>query len=165
MKKMKMNYNTVNMKNGKAIVADTQTELEQIAKKINGDAVLLCRRDGEDSYSELGRVTLPYGFGMDFTAEDMRYGTEAETYVIHDLVDYNNALNEENSFICDETGYAPTLISEDADVIKEIATFKDGDCMFLRFINGRNFFDTFRKEQTRWHDTDVYEYRLAVVTL
>ena len=166
------NYNTVNTKNGKAIVADTQTELENIAKQINGDVVLLTRRDGENSYSDLGTVVLPYGFGItDFTADDMKYGTEAETYVIHDLIDYLLAIKNENDCMREIlNSYSLTVkddefIKKDADIIKEVATLKDGDCMFLRVINGQQFFDTFRKEQTRWHDADVSEYRLAVVTL
>lgn len=169
MKKMK-NYNTVNMKNGKAIVADTQTELENIAKKINGDAVLLCRRDGEDSYSELGIINLPYRFGgRNFTAEEM-YGNDAITYYVNDLVDYLLAIKEENDCMREIlNSYSLAVkddefIKKDADIIKEIATLKDGDIMFLRFINGQQLFDTFRKEQTHWHDADVNEYRLAVVT-
>ena len=168
----KMNYNTVNTKNGKAIVADTQTELENIAKQVNGNVILLARRDGENQYGELGAVVLPYGFGaIDFTADDMKYGTEAETYVINDLADYLLAIKNENDCMREIlNSYSlvvkdDEIIKKDADVIKEIATLKDGDCMFLHFINGQQFYDTFRREQTRWHDADVTEYCLAVVTL
>ena len=158
-------YETVNTKHGKAIVADTQTELQNIAKQINGDVVLLIRRDGEDRYNDLGTVTLPYGFGItDFTPDSMNYGADAETYVIHDIADYRSAVKEENALI-QETADSHLLIKTDGRIIKEIETFHDGDCMFLRFINGWQFYDTFRREQTHWHDADVWEYRLAVVIL
>ena len=171
MKKMKMNYNTVNTKRGEAIVADTQTELENIAKKINGDVVILCRRDGEDSYDNLGIIDLPYRFGgREFTPDYMNYGTDVEVYYVNNVFDYRWAIQDENdcrrenlnsySLTVNDNGF----IMRDAGIIKEIATLKDGDIMFLRFINGRQLFDTFRKEQTRWHDKDVNEYRLAVVT-
>ena len=158
-------YETVNTKHGKAIVADTQTELENIAKQIDGDIVLLTRHDGEDSYNDLGSVVLPYEFGLDFTARDMKYGEDVYAYIIHNLSDYREAINEENGIIRETIDNDPTLIREDAKVIWELATFKYGDCMFLRFINGQQFYDTFRGEQTHWHDADVWDYRLAVVTL
>lgn len=158
-------YETVNTKHGKAIVADTQTELQNIAKQINGDVVLLIRRDGEDRYNDDGSVVLPYEFGWDFTAGDMKYEGGVYTYIIHNLSDYRGAVNDENGIIREATDDDPTLIRENAGIIKEIATFKDGDCMFLRFINGQQFYDTFRREQTHWHDADVWDYRLAAVTL
>lgn len=146
-----------------AVVFDTQDEAESFAREIGGDVVLLQRRDGWQYYEELGIIFLPYRFGVkDFTPDCMKYDTEAEPYVVNDLSDYRWALKEENDFIRempDETA----LMIKDANVVKELATFKEGDCMFLRFINGEQFFDTFRAGQTCWHDADVTEYQLAVV--
>ena len=132
---------------------ETQSETERFANEVGGSVVLLRRRDGQDHFTELGSVVLPYEFGKEFTAEDMKYGDDY-VYTIRSLNDYCEALNEENGLI--------RTTGEDADIVKELHTFEEGDCMFLRFINGKQFYDVFRKEQTRWHDADVYEYRLAV---
>ena len=159
-----MKYETVYTKHGKAIIADTQTELENIAKEIGGDVVILCRHDGEDSYNDLGIIALPYRFGVrDFTPDCMKYGADVETYVISDASDYLWALKEENELI-QEAGEIYS-VTTDREVLKEADSLREGDCMFLRFINEKQFFDTFRKEQTHWHDADVWEYQLAVVTL
>ena len=142
---------------------ETQSETENYVSKVGGGVVLLRRRDGQDSYTELGSVMIPYEFGKDFTSEDMKYG-DAYAYTIHNLNDYLEALNDENGLIRDaaDDEDEPELMKEDADIVKILKTFKDGDCMFLRFINGKQFYDVFRKEQTRWHDADVWEYQLAV---
>lgn len=160
-----MKQNTVYTKHGKAIVADTQAELESIAKQIDGDVALLSRRDGQDSYDELGTVVLSYEFGKDFTEEDMKYGTDQSTYTVRSVDDYRQALDTENNFIRDMTDedHEPELIEEDADIVKILETFEEGDVMFVGFINTHQFYDTFRKGQTRWHDADVTEYQLAVV--
>ena len=124
---------------------------------------LLRRRDGQDSYTELGSVVLPYEFGKDFTSEDMKYG-DAYAYTIYSLDDYKEALDDENGLIRDAADDEddPELMKEDAVIVKTLAGFEEGDCMFLRIINGKQFYDVFHKEQTRWHDADVYEYQLAV---
>ena len=158
-----MKQNTVYTKHGKAIVADTQAELESIAKQIGGDVVLLSRRDGQDSYDELGIITMPYRFGVrNFTPDCMMYGADAEVYTIEDTADYLRALKEENALIKE----APDKIysvTTDREVLKEVDSLREGDCMFLRFVYEKQFYDTFRREQTNWHDADVTEYQLAVV--
>ena len=144
---------------------ETQSETERFAQEAEGSVVLLRRRDGQDSYTELGSVALPYEFGKDFISDDMKYG-DAYAYTIHNLNDYLEALEEENGLIRDavDDEDEPELLKEDADIVKELETFNEGDCMFLRFINEKQFYDVFRKEQTRWHDADGHMYRLAVDT-
>ena len=158
-------YNTINTKHGMAIVADMQTELESIAKQVHGNVFLFSRRDGEESYSERGLITLPYNFGVHFSADDMKYRAEDQPIIISDLIGYRWVLESENDLIRNaaDEDHEPELISENADIVKEIETFEGDDFMFFRLIDGKQFYDVFRKEQTRWHDADVTEYQLAVL--
>ena len=147
-----------------AVVFNTQDEAESFAREIGGDVVLLQRRDGWQYYEELGTVIPPYEFGRDFTADDMKYGADQFTYTVRNVDDYRQALEEENDLIREitEEDHEPELIEEDADIVKILENFEEGDVMFVGFINGHQFYDTFCKGQTRWHDADVSIYCLAV---
>ena len=78
------------------------------------------------------------------------YTTRGKVYDISNLEQYVAAAANEG---------APLV----PDVFNEIETLKDGDIMFLQFLNGAQSFDTFRKGQTRWFDAEGMEYRLAIV--
>lgn len=147
-----------------AVVLGTQDEAENFAREIGGDVVLLQRRDGWQFYEELGTVVPPYEFGKDFTVDDMKYGEDQATYTVRSVDEYRQALDEENDFIREMTDedHEPELIEEDADIVKILEGFEEGDVMFVGFINTHQFYDTLRKGQTRWHDADVWGYCIAV---
>lgn len=140
-----------------AYVSDTQSELQEFADAVGGSVVKLRKRDGWQFYEEYGSAYLPYTF----SAEDMHYGEDVRAHDAHDEHEAADTFFNEEAFFVDNEMPAPTL---DDDVVTKARELEDGDTMVLLCTDEMMWADTiFRKEQTRWHDSDVWTYQFAVI--
>ena len=148
----------------KAVVFDTQDETEDFANEIGGEVVLLHRRDGWSLWESLGRYALPYRFEL----FDRAYNDDEEAcaFALRYECEYEQALDEMNATIADaaEDEGACELYEPDRRVLDLLATYDGAAQVIVLFRDGEQVIDyVFEDSATRWHDSDVHEYQLAVM--
>lgn len=140
----------------KYAVFDTQTETEDYARRIDGTAVLLRKRDGWEFYEEVGYTSLP----RRFSAEDFGAYEDTFVYEMRSEGDLDDALTEENA-LRESEGLEP--VSASKTLCEAVFKMHDGDLVVAQ-VHEEELCDIceFRAEDTSWHDSDVWHYQIAV---
>ena len=140
----------------KAVIFGTQAETEQFVEENGGKVTLLRKRDGWQFYRRLANISLPYRFGI----SDYSRSEDDILFEIRSEDDIEDVLTEECAFR-EMEGLPPAKCPQDSWDASE--DMRDGDVIIAAFVgDSLTEMCTFRAEDTKWHDNDVWEYRIAV---